>query len=175
MSTTFVVNDLTIHRIVESECGYAPTFRFFPELTASQLEENRPWLEPSRYDAATGELVLCFQSCVVQTPRHSVLIDACIGNDKTFDSYPAWNRKTDHAWMRALDAAGLAPEDIDYVLCTHVHGDHVGWNTRLEGGRWVPTFPRARYLFSEKEYAAWSGERTPVGSMLDPIRQSVRP
>jgi glyoxylase-like metal-dependent hydrolase (beta-lactamase superfamily II) len=77
--------------------------------------------------------------------------------------------------MRALDAAGLAPEDIDYVLCTHLHGDHVGWNTRLEGGRWVPTFPRARYLFSEKEYAAWSGERTQAGSMLDPIRESVLP
>ena len=75
--------------------------------------------------------------------------------------------------MNALRAAGLGVEDIDFVMCTHLHGDHVGWNTRLENGRWVPTFPKARYLFSKKEYTYWSEmhRQTP----LDPIADSVLP
>ena len=58
-----------------------------------------------------------------------------------------------------LSAAGFPPESIDVVLCTHLHVDHVGWNTRLEDGRWVPTFPRARYLFARREWEHWSTER----------------
>ena len=75
--------------------------------------------------------------------------------------------------MNALKAAGLGVEDIDFVMCTHLHGDHVGWNTRLENGRWVPTFPKARYLFSKKEYTYWSEihQKTP----LDQITDSVLP
>ena len=94
--------------------------------------------------------VLCFQSYVVKTPHHTILVDACIGNDKSFPQRPTWHRKTDSNWMRALEAAGVGVDDIDFVMCTHLHGDHVGWNTRLENGRWVPTFPKAKYLFSKK-------------------------
>jgi len=75
--------------------------------------------------------------------------------------------------MRALAAAGVTVDDIDFVMCTHLHGDHVGWNTRLENGRWVPTFPNAKYLFSKKEYEYWDGvhRETP----LDPMADSVLP
>ena len=69
--------------------------------------------------------------------------------------------------MRALKAAGLGVEDIDFVMCTHLHGDHVGWNTRLENGRWVPTFPKARYLFSKKEYEYWTSSQQ---TMMPPTR-----
>ncbi len=80
---------------------------------------------------------------------------------------PGTARRTATGWRR-LKAAGLAPEDIDFVMCTHLHGDHVGWNTRLENGRWVPTFPKARYLFSQKEYAYWSEvhQKTPLDNDL---------
>ncbi len=131
------------------------------------------WMEDGAYDAKTGNCVLCFQSYVVKTPHHNILVDACIGNDKTFPLRPSWNGKKDGNWMAALNAAGLTVNDIDFVMCTHLHGDHVGWNTRLENGRWVPTFPKARYLFSKKEYDYWSGvhQKTP----LDNISESVLP
>src|SRR6267378_4006600 len=123
------------------------------------------------YDAKTGNCVLCFQSYVVKTPHHNILVDACIGNDKTFPLRPAWNAKKDGNWMAALKAAGLGVDDIDFVMCTHLHGDHVGWNTRLENGRWVPTFPKARYLFSKKEYDYWSAihQKTPLDNITDSV------
>jgi glyoxylase-like metal-dependent hydrolase (beta-lactamase superfamily II) len=173
MRTSFNVSDMTIHRIIEQEYGFTPLFEFLPTLTQEVFEENRSWLEPSAYDAKTGTCVLCFQSYVVKTPHHTILVDSCIGNDKSFPLREAWHGKKDGNWMAALKAAGLTVDDIDFVMCTHLHGDHVGWNTRLENGRWVPTFPNARYLFSKKEYEYWSElhQKTP----LDPISESVLP
>ncbi len=95
-------------------------------------------------------LILCFQSYVVKTPHHTILIDSCIGNDKPRPGRPAWNMKTDEIYLRDLAAAGVSVDDIDIVMCTHLHVDHVGWNTRLENGRWVPTFPKARYVFGRQ-------------------------
>ena len=174
MRTRFQVDDMTIHRIVEQEHGYTPIFEFLPTLTHEAFEENRSWLEPAGCDPTTGNVVLCFQSYVVKTPHHNILVDSCIGNDKTFNHRAAWNKKQDDHWMRALKAAGLGVDEIDFVMCTHLHGDHVGWNTRLENGRWVPTFPKARYLFSRKEYEFWTGPDAPT-ALLHPIRESVLP
>ena len=173
MRTSFTVNDMTIHRIVEQESGFTPMLDFLPTLSKETLGENLAWLAPGGYDSASGNVVLCFQSYVVKTPHHNILVDSCIGNDKNFPNRPTWNKKTDANWMKALKSAGLGVEDIDFVMCTHLHGDHVGWNTRLENGRWVPTFPKARYLFSKKEYAYWSEihQKTP----LDQITDSVLP
>jgi len=132
-------------------------------------------MEQGAYDAKTGNVVLCFQSYVVKTPHHNILVDACIGNNKTFAHRPSWHNKSDGNWMAALKAAGLGVEDIDFVMCTHLHGDHVGWNTKLENGRWVPTFPKARYLFSKKEYEFWTSGQLPAGMTRDPINESVLP
>jgi len=131
MRTSFSVNDMTIHRIVEQESGFTPMLDFLPTLSKETLGENLAWLAPGGYDSASGNVVLCFQSYVVKTPHHNILVDSCIGNDKNFPLRPAWNKKTDSNWMGALKAAGLGVEDIDFVMCTHLHGDHVGWNTRL--------------------------------------------
>src|ERR1051326_1128937 len=76
MPTTFAVNDMTIHRIVEQEYGFTPLFEFLPTLTKEQFEENRSWMEQGAYDAKTGNVVLCFQSYVVKTPHHNILVDA---------------------------------------------------------------------------------------------------
>src|SRR5579875_3611505 len=154
MRTSFAVADMTIHRIVEQEYGFTPIFEFLPTLTRECFEENRSWLEPAGVDPQTGNVVLCFQSYVVRTPHHNILVDACIA---------------------ALKAAVLGVEDIDFAICTHLHGGHVGWNTRLENGRWVPTFPKARYLFSKKEYEYWTSGNVPAMFSLDPINESVLP
>ena len=157
MRTSFSVNDMTIHRIVEQEAGFTPMLDFLPTLSKETLGENLAWLAPGGYDSASGNIVLCFQSYVVKTPHHNILVDSCIGNDKNFPLRPTWNKKTDPNWMRALKAAGLGVEDIDFVMCTHLHWDHVGWNTRLADGKWVPTFPKARYIMAQREYDHWQG------------------
>jgi len=171
MITTLTVGELTIHRIIEQEFPFTDPFEFIPGLTREVLDENRDWMEPAALDPATGKLVLCFQSYVVRTPHHTILVDSCIGNDKDRATRPPWHMKTDDAWMRGLAAIGLTVDDIDHVMCTHLHVDHVGWNTRLENGRWVPTFPNARYLFSEREYDYWADQhaRTPIACIADSV------
>jgi hypothetical protein len=111
MRTSFNVDDMTIHRIVEQEQGFTPALEFLPGLSRELLEENRSWLEPAALDPETDKLVLCFQSYVVKTPRHTVLIDSCIGNDKIRPTREAWNKKTDDYYMRALKAAGVSVYD----------------------------------------------------------------
>ncbi len=165
------LGDITIQRIIEQEEPIFDPLEFFPGLTKERLEENKSWLQPKAIDPVTGKLVLCIQSYLVRTPHHTILIDSCVGNDKPRPGRPVWNMKTDPTYMRNLAAAGVRPEQIDYVMCTHLHVDHVGWNTRLENGRWVPTFPKARYLFARKEYEYWSAEhaKAPNPVMADSV------
>ncbi len=170
MKTTFHLGDITIHRIVEQQTGFRAARDFLPTLTAEALDENRAWLAPEALDAE-DRLILCFQSYVVRTPHHTVLVDSCIGNDKDRPTRPTWHLKTDTAFIDGLAAVGLSVQDIDVVMCTHLHADHVGWNTRLQDGRWVPTFPRARYLFSARELAHWTAEnaKSPIAAMVDSV------
>ena len=151
------VGDLEIGRIIEEERPLAAALDALPGLTPEILSAERHWLAPAALDPE-DRLILCFQSFVVRTPHHIVLVDSCIGNDKNRPGRPLWHMKSDGAFMAGLAALGLAVEDIDYVMCTHLHVDHVGWNTRLLDGRWVPTFPNARYVFAADEYAYWEAE-----------------
>ena len=159
MTLRFTAGDMTIHRIVEQEGPFIPALDMIAGLTPELLAENRNWLQPAALDD-NDVLQLCMQSYVVKTPHHTIMIDSCIGNDKPRKGRPAWNMKTDDTYMRGLAAAGFSVEDIDYVFCTHLHVDHVGWNTRLENGRWVPTFPKARYVFGKTEYDYWAEQNT---------------
>ena len=170
MSMTFKAGDATIHRIIEMEVGFTPALEFLPNLTKEVLDENRSWLHPAALDA-NDNLVLCFQSYVVKTGKHNILIDSCIGNDKDRTARPLWHKKKDDAFMKGLAAAGLTVNDIDFVLCTHLHVDHIGWNTRLENGRWVPTFPKARYIFSKTELDFWLDEakKTDLPQIVDSV------
>ncbi|MGC2775176.1 MAG: MBL fold metallo-hydrolase [Bradyrhizobium sp.] len=154
MPLKFSVGDLTIQRVVEQETTFLPARDVFPELTAEMLAATRSELVAANALDAQDTLILCFQSYVVRTPDHTILIDSCIGNDKP-RARPIWNMKTDDTYMQALAAAGASVDDIDVVMCTHLHTDHVGWNTRLDNGRWVPTFPNARYVFAQREYDYW--------------------
>ena len=156
MSLSFSVGDLTIQRVIEQETSFLPALDLLPGLTPEVLAENRTWLRQANALDDADVLILCFQSYIIRTPHHTILVDSCIGNDKPRPLRPKWNTKTDDTYMRALKAAGVSVGDIDYVMCTHLHVDHVGWNTRLENGRWVPTFPKARYVFSDRELEFWT-------------------
>lgn len=171
MATTFELGDLTFHRIIEEETPLFEPLTFFPTLTPAVLEANRSWLQPDALDPTTGLIRLCIQSYVIRTPHHTILVDSCVGNHKPRPGRPFWHMKSDDTWTRNLAAAGLTVADIDIVLCTHLHVDHVGWNTRLEDGRWVPTFPNARYVFGRDELAHWSAEhaRTPNPVLEDSV------
>ena len=122
-------------------------------------------------------MVLCIQSYIVKTPHHTILIDSCVGNHKPRPTRPFWNMMSSDRYEKNLAAAGFGVGDIDYVMCTHLHVDHVGWNTRLENGRWVPTFPKAKYLFADRELAHWSAkekERPRKPSVDDGFRTADR-
>jgi glyoxylase-like metal-dependent hydrolase (beta-lactamase superfamily II) len=156
MSTSFTVGDLTIHRVIEQETSFLSAADMFPALTPELLAENRAWLQAAKALDESDTLVLCFQSYVVKTPHHTILIDSCIGNDKPRPTRPNWHMKTDDTYLSGLKAAGFSVNDIDFVMCTHLHPDHTGWNTRLEDGHWMPTFPNARYIFARSEFEHWS-------------------
>src|SRR5215469_6652510 len=150
MTTPLLLGEITIHPVVEQQGAFFDALSFFPNLTKEVLDENRNWLQPEFIDAQ-DRLVLCIQSFVIKTPRHNILIDACVGNHKPRPTRPFWNMLNSDRFEKGLAAAGLTVNDIDYVMCTHLHTDHVGWNTKLENGRWVPTFPKARYIMSDRE------------------------
>jgi glyoxylase-like metal-dependent hydrolase (beta-lactamase superfamily II) len=173
MSLKFTVGDLTIHRIVEQEGSFHPAHVLFPALTPEMLAENRDWMRKAGVMDAEDTMIFCFQSYVVRTPHHTILIDSCIGNDKPRPGRAKWDQKTDDTYMRGLKDAGVSVEDIDFVMCTHLHVDHVGWNTRLENGRWVPTFPKARYVFGKTEYDYWAAEHAKADQ--PPFADSVLP
>jgi glyoxylase-like metal-dependent hydrolase (beta-lactamase superfamily II) len=173
MSLKFSVGDLNIHRVIEQETSFVPALEMLPGLTPEVLAENRAWMRQAKALDEQDVLLLCFQSYVVKTPHHTILIDSCIGNDKPRPQRPKWNMKTDDTYLRALGAAGFSPDDIDFVMCTHLHVDHVGWNTRLENGRWVPTFPKARYVFAKQEFDHWSAQN--AKTEIPPFVDSVLP
>lgn len=150
------LGDITVRGIVEQQAPFMHVRDFFPDLDAERLDPHRHWMEPDFLDTATQKIVLCVQSYLVKTKHHTILIDACVGNHKHRPMRPFWDQMASDRYERNLKLAGVTFEDIDYVMCTHLHTDHVGWNTRLENGRWVPTFPNAKYLFADRELAHWT-------------------
>ena len=169
---SFAAGDLTVHRIVEATGPALGLRQMLPEVSEEMLAEHRGWLAP---DALTADdlTILTFQSYVVRTPHHNILIDSCLGNDKTLPHVPVWHKRQGQDYELALGAAGLRFEDIDYVFCTHLHSDHVGWNTRLVDGKWAPTFPNARYVFSAAEVRHW--EAAYAQAKMSVFEESVLP
>jgi glyoxylase-like metal-dependent hydrolase (beta-lactamase superfamily II) len=159
------IGDFEVHRLADFEGPSFPAAEFFPDFDPEVVRENAALLGPDLIDPETGMLMMSFHSFVVKTPRHKILIDTCLGNDKERPSRPRWHRLKS-SWLADLARVGVKPEDVDYVMCTHLHWDHVGWNTRLVDGRWVPTFPKARYVMARREFGHWQevhrrGEDTP--------------
>ena len=175
MTTPITLNDITIHPVVEQQGAWFEVLGFFPTLTKDQLNENRSWLEPTFLDPRNDCLVFCIQAFVIRTPHHNILVDACVGNHKPRPTRPFWNMLDSNRFENGLRAIGLGVNDIDYVMCTHLHGDHVGWNTRLDNGRWVPTFPKARYIMADRELAYWIQRERDNPQSVPWITDSVLP
>jgi glyoxylase-like metal-dependent hydrolase (beta-lactamase superfamily II) len=170
--TAIQLGEVTVARVVEVGRSSFPTTSMLPDATADAIAAHHHWLRPHFFDEATGDLASRIQTYVVRTPRHTVLIDTGVGNDKVRTGSDAWHLRRG-TYLEDLRAAGVTPEDVDVVLCTHLHVDHVGWNTRLVDGRWVPTFPRARYVFAGEEWEYWRSEdeagREEYGCIADSV------
>jgi glyoxylase-like metal-dependent hydrolase (beta-lactamase superfamily II) len=175
MTNQIRIGEITVHRIVEQEAPFFAPLDFFPTLTKDLLDEHLGWLQPRYIDPATGKLILCIQSYLVQTPQHNILIDSCVGNHKPRPARPFWNMLNSDRFEKGLAATGLTVNDIDYVMCTHLHTDHVGWNTRLENNRWVPTFPNAKYVFADRELAHWTQRHKENPTAYPWVTDSVLP
>jgi len=174
MSSAIELGDIKIRRIIEQEAPFFPVHEFFPKFTPEMMAENAHWLQPTFVDNS-GKLILCIQSYVIETPHHKILVDSCVGNHKPRPHRPFWNMMESDRYEKNLAAAGLKVEDIDFVMCTHLHVDHVGWNTRLENGRWIPTFPNARYIFSDKELDFWTNRHSQNPETAPWMTDSVLP
>jgi glyoxylase-like metal-dependent hydrolase (beta-lactamase superfamily II) len=161
------VGEVTISQVVELTTASLGPY-LLPQATPEVLTEM-PWLQP--FVSVEGKIVLSIHSLVVETPDASILVDTCIGNDKE-RTYPRWN-KMQGDFLDRFEGAGFSPERMDRVLATHMHVDHVGWNTHLVDGRWLPTFANARYLFSEREWDHWSKEPQEFGPVVEDSVQPV--
>lgn len=146
------IGDVTITSIVERDGPWRQPQDMFPKYDDAVFKGHLETLDPEIFDHVSGKVVITYQTFVVRTPKHTILVDTCTGEDKGF---PAPMDFPKQPWLDDFKAAGLRFEDIDYVFCTHLHIDHSGWNTVLRNGRWVPTFPQAKYVFHKREYAAW--------------------
>ena len=150
---TIQLGDFQIHKVIDQQMK-VPVDMIFEDYDWDQFEAHADWLAPHQVDIQAKMPFLSFHSFVVQTGRNNVLIDSCIGNHKERGEMPGFHMaQTDY--LKNLSKIGLGVEDIDYVMCTHMHADHVGWNTRLVDGKWQPTFPNAMYVFAEREYLHW--------------------
>ncbi|QQS13147.1 MAG: MBL fold metallo-hydrolase [Rhodospirillales bacterium] len=154
-----MIGAVRVTRIEEMMGPGFPADQFFPEFDAATFKAHEHWLAPRYFDPASGKLISSIHSWLVRTGRHTILIDTCNGNHKPRPGMPRFDM-LDTPYLDRLKAAGVAPEQVDFVMCTHLHVDHVGWNTRLEDGRWVPTFPNAKYVMSAADHAHWSAAVT---------------
>src|SRR5262244_1536638 len=158
------IGEVTDTKIVELEVTGGSRF-ILPQAT---YEAVLPigWLHPDFADER-GRLKMSIHALVVETPTCRIIVDTCLGNDKENRRIPTWNN-LQTSFLSDLAAAGYASKTIDTVVCTHLHVDHVGWNTLLVDHRWVPTFPNARYLMGRVEYAHWmgQGEREDMAAVL---------
>jgi glyoxylase-like metal-dependent hydrolase (beta-lactamase superfamily II) len=149
------VGRVNITKIVELET--VGSTRFILPLANNEEIRKLPWLIP-HFANEEGRLKMSIHSLLVETPSRRIIVDTGLGNDKQGRNVPTWNNRKD-PFLDKLAAAGFPPESIDTVLCTHLHVDHIGWNTRLVAGQWVPTFARARYVFGKTEYEYWRDYR----------------
>src|SRR6266566_8029514 len=163
---------LSVVAVVERAGPTRPTW-LLPDATPEAVERHRSWLAPNFLDDK-GRFLQSIHSFVVQAPGLTLLVDTCVGNDKDRGGRQPFHMMHT-AFLEDLAAAGFPPESIDVVLCTHLHVDHVGWNTRLDGGRWVPTFPRARHIFGREEFEFWKKESETGREEFGLIDDSVMP
>ena len=163
------VGAVRITQVIES-CGSSPPSFLFADVTPERVRSHA-WLRP-HFATEDGRLVASIHCFVIESDGRTIVVDTCVGNDKR-RSVAIWN-ELHGPFLDDLAKAGFAADAVDTVLCTHMHVDHVGWNTRLVDGAWRPTFPRARYLFGRTEYDHWQAagdveERRVIADSVQPV------
>lgn len=167
---SWTVGDVTITRLVEVVLR-APVGSLFPDRTAKELEPHASWLKPNFIDG-DGNMLLSIHAFLIRAGKLNIIVDTCAGNGKNLPLFPEW-KNLNTPFLDNMAKLGFPAEAIDRVLCTHLHFDHVGWNTRHENGKWVPTFPNARYLFGETEWGYWKDAEDPFESHA--LDQALKP
>jgi len=173
--TPIQLGRMRVHKVHEMDSP-VPLLSQLPGTTADDLRRLRGWYDqPDEItaDPATSAMTFSVHSWVIALDGQTILIDTCDGNHKNRSLDAVHQLNTDY--LGNLACAGFAPEDIDLVMCTHLHFDHVGWNTRLENGKWVPTFAKARYLFGRRDYEYF--QSNPAGEALhfEAFQDSILP
>lgn len=173
----WAVGDITITSVLDKDIEPEILQGVVPDLTPEAVKQI-PWLYP-HYADENGNVKGAVQAFIIETGDRRIMVDTCIGDGKNLDALlPMWSR-LQNAFLEKLDAAGFSPDSIDTVVCTHLHADHVGWNTMYVGGKWVPTFKNARYLIGRHEFQTTPFEMgaDETGSVnLDPVyTESIQP
>ena len=166
------VGRVKITRIVEMELAtrWREDRPFIVEATPEAVKST-PWLYPHFVNDA-GDLLVSIHALLVEAPGLRLVVDTCIGNDR--NRAFLGGRSLSTPFLEHLKDAGWTREGVAVVVCTHLHVDHVGWNTKLVGGKWVPTFEKARYLFGKTEYEYW-GEHSREPDKAAVFHDSVKP
>lgn len=164
------IGDVKVTRVIEIQVTGGTKF-ILPEATRENVVDIE-WLKP-HFMAPDGRLIMSIHALIVDTGSRRIMVDTCLGNDKQ-RAIPGWNMRTG-PFLDDIAEAGYPRDSIDTVLCTHLHVDHVGWNTMLVDGKWVPTFPNARYLIGQAEWDHWNAESGGNRRGDDCFSDSVKP
>ncbi|MEU3353250.1 MBL fold metallo-hydrolase [Streptomyces sp. NPDC037389] len=172
---TITLGAVEITRIVEWHAPAAASItEIFPGSTPRMWRENESWLAPDFWDPSTDRLGVAVQTWLLRSEGRTILVDTGLGNDKERPDRPVWSRLRGD-FLERLAAVGVRPEDVDVVVNTHLHADHVGWNTRLVAGEWVPTFPNAAYLIPRADFDHWGRPEVAAGPAGAAFADSVLP
>ena len=164
------IGQVKVTRVVEMALPVPAGAEFFmPQATPEALRKS-PWLYPD-FVSEDERIQLSVHALLVEAPGLRLVVDTCIGNDKPRSMLNG--RPLSTSFLKDLEAVGWTRESVNAVVCTHLHVDHVGWNTMLEDGKWVPTFPGARYFIGRREWEHWSAE--PGEEQQAILSDSVRP
>lgn len=169
---TFQLGNVEIGKVVEFEGEFAPARVIVPDSPEKLWQDNESWLAPDHWNPQTDGFRGAAQTWVLRSEGKTVLIDTAIGNDKNLPNQPLFDHITTD-FLDRLTASGVKPEDVDVVINTHVHFDHVGWNTRLDNGEWAPTFPNARYLIPSIDAKHFAGQPIHTDSVAPVLDRAV--
>jgi len=164
------IGNVRITKLQEQELAWNGTM-ILAQGTADNVKREGEWLQP--FVDKQGKFLVSIHSLLVESEGRRILVDTCVGNDKNRPGFKDWTN-LHLPYLATLQKAGFSRESIDTVVCTHLHLDHVGWNTMLENGRWVPTFPKAKYIMAQREWDHWS-EYEGLPDFKNSIDDSVRP
>lgn len=163
-AAAMMIGDVRVRAVIDLDGYPLDLYTVLNDAKPAEIDPHRSWLEPLHVQG--DKLMLVVRSLLVEVDGRRILIDTCVGEHKHRPLRPLFHERKGTDFVPGLARLGLRPEDIDVVLCTHLHVDHVGWNTKLDNGRWVPTFPNARYLFGRKELDFWMAQpnRAEIGA-----------